>query len=206
MKEIAISIHATDEFSLENLKELQGYDYFHIDVMDGKFVKSTKNNLNIFQKLRAYNNVPIIGHFMVEDPLHYFKQVLDQLDIFTFHFEANDQTLITIKQIKDFNKKVGIAINPETEVNKIIPYIDLIDLVLIMGVHPGFSGQSFIPETTHRVDELLSYKKDFDFKIEVDGGVNLYNAKKLNCDILSSASTIFNAENPNQIITKLKGN
>lgn len=206
MKEVAISIHATDEFTLETLEGIQGYDYYHIDVMDGKFVKNKKNNLKVFQKLRDYNNVPIIGHFMVKNPLFYFKNLLDQIDIFTFHFEANDQTLITIKQIKDFNKRVGIAINPETEVNKIIPYIDLIDLVLIMGVHPGFSGQSFIPETTHKVDELVPYKKDFDFKIEVDGGINLLNAKELNCDIISSASTIFKAEDPNEIINKLKRN
>jgi ribulose-phosphate 3-epimerase len=205
MKEVAISIHATDDFSLESLEGIKDYDYFHIDVMDGKFVKSKKKNLDIFNKLKNYtDDPPIIGHFMVVDPLHYFKQIIDFIDIFTFHIEANDQTLITIKQIKEFNKRVGIAINPETEVNKIIPYIDLIDLVLIMGVHPGYSGQTFIPETTHKVEELLPYKEDFNFKIEVDGGINLMNAKKLKCDIISSASTIFNAENPNYVINQLK--
>jgi ribulose-phosphate 3-epimerase len=204
MKEVAISIHATEDFSLDILEEIQGYNYFHVDVMDGKFVDSRKNNLNAFKLLRTYNNVPIIGHFMVMDPLSYFKKVLEDIDIFTFHIEVNDQSLLYIKKIKKFNKKVGIAINPDTEVNKIVPYIDLVDLVLIMGVHPGYSGQKFIPETAHKVDELIPYKEDFNFKIEVDGGVNLTNAKTLNCDILSSASTVFKAENPSEVIKILK--
>jgi ribulose-phosphate 3-epimerase len=103
------------------------------------------------------------------------------------------------------NKKVGIAINPDTKISEIVPYLSKIDLILIMGVNPGWSGQKYISGTEQKVNKLVEYKKKFNFLIDVDGGVNLTNAKLLkNTDILTSSSTILKAEDPNKIIKKLK--
>lgn len=110
----------------------------------------------------------------------------------------------TINEIKNRGNNVGIAINPNTKISEIIPYLDAIDLVLVMCVYPGKAGQKFIPQSIDKVNHLTEHKIDFDFEIEVDGGINLENAEKLNADILSSTSTILNSNTPNTIIQLLK--
>ncbi|MFX0141795.1 MAG: ribulose-phosphate 3-epimerase, partial [Candidatus Hodarchaeota archaeon] len=110
-----------------------------------------------------------------------------------------------IEHIRKTNKKIGIAINPSTDLSEIIPYLGKIDLVLIMSVNPGWSGQKFIPNTIKKINELAAHKKKYNFIIDVDGGINLTNAKLLkNTDIITSSSTILKAENPNRIIQLLK--
>ena len=205
MKKIAVSIHATDNFTADILKDLEGLDYVHVDVMDGKFVNNTNNNLNVFKILKEAYDIPIIAHLMVINPFEYIKKIVNCIDIFLFHFEVdNDKTKI-IKEVKNKHKKVGFAINPETKISEIIPYLEKIDLVLIMSVNPGWSGQKFIPNTINKVNSLAEYKKKYDFLIDVDGGINPTNAKLLNnTDILSSSSSILHAKNPNKIIKLLK--
>jgi len=177
MKEVAVSIHAKDNFDPLILNGLKGIDYIHVDVMDGKFVKNTNTNLDAFKVLSENYKTPIIAHLMV----------IDTIDV------------------KAKNKKVGIAINPNTKISEIVPYLDKIDIVLVMSVFPGWSGQKFIEKTIKKINTLAKYKNKFDFKIDVDGGINLENAKKLkNTDILSSASTILKAKDPNTIIHALK--
>ncbi|MFO8017724.1 MAG: hypothetical protein R6U96_03755 [Promethearchaeia archaeon] len=132
-----------------------------------------------------------------------FKGIV--IDVFLFHLEAEGNKPQIITQVKNNSKKVGIAINPETRVSEVKEYLDKVDFILVMSVHPGWSGQSFIPETLEKVNELAKYKQKFDFLIDVDGGVNLENAKQLkNADILSSSSTILKADSPNRVIQLLK--
>jgi ribulose-phosphate 3-epimerase len=205
MKKIAISIHATENFTIDILKGLKGYDFIHVDVMDGKFVNNINNNLNVFKTLKETYNIPIIAHLMVINPFDYIKRILKFTDIFLFHFEVSSDKIKIIEGVKKNNKKVGLAINPETEIAEIEPYLEKIDLVLVMGVNPGWSHQKFKPSTIKKVNKLAKYKKKYNFLIDVDGGINPTNAKLLNnTDILSSASSILQAMDPNKVIELLK--
>jgi ribulose-phosphate 3-epimerase len=205
MKKVAVSIHAVEDFTPEIINGLNNLDYIHIDVMDGKFVKSVNNNLKAFKIISENFQIPIIAHLMVIDPSEYFDKIIDYVHYFVFHIEIKEDIARLIKLIKERKKKIGLALNPDTEISKIMPYLRDIDLILIMSVYPGYSGQKFISKTIDRINSLAKYKKEYYFEIDVDGGVNLENAKKLtNADILSSSSTILNAENPNNIILALK--
>lgn len=205
MMNIALSIHATDSFKLENIQNLKGLDFIHVDVMDGKFVKNVCLNLNLFELIKDQFDLPIIAHMMVIDPANYLKKVIENIHGFFFHYESEGDKFQIIREVHDHKRKVGIVLNPETSINKITEFLPLIDYVLILGVHPGYSGQKFIPNTVSKVQELSKFKVKFPFLIDVDGGVNLENAIYLrDADILSSASTILHARNPNEIINKLK--
>lgn len=204
MKKVAVSVHATDDFNSDVVKELKGLDYIHIDVSDGKFTSFQNQNLQIFRILREKYDLPIIAHMMVINPSEFIEQIIEYVDIFTFHKEIEEDIEEIIRNVKKKNKKVGIAINPDTDIKEILPYLGLIDLVLVMSVNPGGSGQKFIPATVEKVDHLNEYKMKYEFLIDIDGGINLKNSKKLNVDIISSTSTILNAKNPNKVIESLK--
>jgi len=205
MKKVSISIHAIEKFDPNIINGLDGLDYIHVDVFDGKFVKNKHDNVECFKLLKEHTNIPVIAHLMVIDPINYIEKIIDNVDIFEFHFEAEGNKRVIIDEIKKKKKKVGIVINPDTQISEIVPFLKDIDLVLVMSVIPGWSGQKFIPETVEKVNDLAKYKEKYGFEIEVDGGVNLENAKKLiHVDILCSASTIFKAEDPNLAIQLLK--
>ncbi len=205
MKKIAVSIHAKENFNPKIIKGLKNLDFIHVDVMDGKFVNNMNNNLGVFRVLKKHYRIPIIAHLMVKDTYDYINKIIEDIDYFVFHLENDEDKINLIEMIRDNSKKVGIAINPDTKISEVITYLDKIDIVLIMSVYPGWSGQNFIPETVEKINQLAEYKKIHDFEIDVDGGVNLENAKELkNADILSSASTILNADDPNLIIQLLK--
>lgn len=204
MKKIAVSIHAKKNFNPNIIKDLDGLDYIHVDVADGKFANVRYTNLDTFRILKENYNIPIIAHMMVVNPFDYIDKIIKYVHSFTFHLEIKGNKWLIINEIKNRGKSTGIAINPNTKISEIIPYLDAIDLVLVMCVYPGRAGQRFIPQSVDKVNHLTKYKKDFDFEIEVDGGINLENAEKLNADILSSTSTILNSITPNTIIQMLK--
>ena len=205
MKKVSISIHAIENFTTDILKGLKGLDYIHVDVFDGKFVNNKHDNVDCFKMLKEYTDIHVIAHLMVKDPFKYISKIIDYVDIFEFHYESEGNKQLVIDEVKKHNKKIGMVINPNTPISEIVPFLKDLDLVLVMSVVPGWSGQSFIPETVEKVGELARYKKEYRFEIEVDGGVNLENAKKLHpVDILCSASTIFKAEDPNIAIQLLK--
>ena len=205
MKKVGVAIHAIDNFNVDIIKGLKDIDYIHVDVMDGKFVNNTNLNLEAFRILKENTNIPIIAHLMVLNPFDYIEKIIKFIDIFLFHFESDGDKLTIINKIKKYDKEVGIVLNPDTELSEIIPYFSILDYVLLMSVYPGWSGQKFIPETIKKINKLAEYRKKYNFKIIVDGGVNCENARELiNVDILSSSSTILNAENPNFIIKSLK--
>jgi len=206
MKKIAVSIHATDDFDPNILYGLEDYDYVHIDVMDGKFVETKRKNLACFKKVKENTDKPIIGHLMVDKPSEYFNRIIDYVDYYVFHYESEGSKDDLIQKIKKANKSAGIALNPETPLTKIIPYLNKIDLVLVMSVNPGWSGQTFIWECLDKVNLLIAYRAymKHQFLIDIDGGITLENAGYIHSDIISSASTILKADNPNEVIQKLK--
>ena len=204
MKKVAVSIHAIDDFNIDLIKGLEGLDYIHVDVADGKFTSVRYLNIDVFRILHENFSIPIIAHMMVSDPSNYIDKIIDYIHIFTFHYEIKGDKKTLINELKNRNKKVGLAIDPNTKITEITPYLDLIDLVLVMSVYPGESGQKFIPNSIEKLEVLAKLKKNYDFIVDIDGGINLINANQLNTDILSSTSTILNAKDPNQVIDLLK--
>ena len=172
-------------------------DLIHIDVMDGHFVPNITIGPEVITKLRKYTSLPFDVHLMISPVHDFIKNFADAgADIITIHPEATNDLVSSIKKIKFYNKKAGVSLNPKTSIDKVLPVLNLIDLVLIMSVNPGFGGQKFMPETLEKVKIL---RREIDTKklkaqIEMDGGINFENAKiaiKAGVDILVSGTTIF---------------
>ncbi len=206
MKKIQISpsILSADFSQLGNeIKRLEqgGADMVHVDVMDGHFVPNLTIGPPVIKSLRKYTNLPFDVHLMI-DPVHkYIKDYSDAgADIITFHPEATENPLETINLIKSLNKKVGMSLNPKTEIKAVKEYLDKIDLVLVMSVYPGFGGQKFIDDVLRKVKNLDQIRKEnnLNFKIEIDGGINFETsmiAIEAGVDILVSGTTVFKENN-----------
>jgi len=181
---------------IQNLERAKA-DLIHIDVMDGHFVPNITIGPEVINKLRKYTSLPFDVHLMISPVHDFIKNFADAgADIITIHPEATNDLVSSIKKIKSYNKKVGVSLNPETSVDKALPILSMIDLVLIMSVNPGFGGQKFMEETLEKVKVLRKEidTKKFKTQIEIDGGINFENAKmakKAGVDILVSGTTIF---------------
>ncbi len=187
----------------DEIKRLEdaGADMVHVDVMDGHFVPNLTIGPPVIKTLKKNSSIPFDVHLMIS-PVHKYIQAYADAgaDIITIHPEATDNLQNSINKIKEFNKKVGVSLNPESKVNLITDFLDQIDLVLIMSVKPGFGGQKFIPEVLNKIKELVSIRKKekLDFDIEIDGGINFENSKlaiKAGANILVSGTTIFKSNN-----------
>ena len=177
--------------------EKAGADLIHVDVMDGHFVPNITIGPEVIKDLKKHTSLPFDVHLMISPVHKYIKNFAEAgADIITIHPESTDNLIETINEIKKFGKKAGVSLNPKTTIEKVLPVLSLIDLVLIMSVNPGFGGQKFIKETLEKVKLL---RKEIDQKklaveIEIDGGINFDNAKiakKAGVDILVSGTTIF---------------
>ena len=181
---------------IQNLERAKA-DLIHIDVMDGHFVPNITIGPEVINKLRKYTSLPFDVHLMISPVHDFIKNFVDAgADIITIHPEATNDLVSSIKKIKSYNKKVGVSLNPETSVDKALPILSMIDLVLIMSVNPGFGGQKFMEETLEKVKVLRKEidTKKFKTQIEIDGGINFENAKmakKAGVNILVSGTTIF---------------
>ena len=181
---------------IQNL-EKAGADLIHIDVMDGHFVPNITIGPEVIKKLRKYTSLPFDVHLMISPVHDFIKNFADAgADIITIHPEATKDLVGTIKKIKSYNKKVGVSLNPETSVDQAISVLNLIDLVLVMSVRPGFGGQKFIENSLNKVKVLRKEinNKKLSTLIEIDGGINFDNsrkARKAGVDILVSGTTIF---------------
>ncbi len=172
-------------------------DLIHIDVMDGHFVPNITIGPEVIGKLRKHTSLPFDVHLMIS-PVHDFIKNFAEAgaDIITIHPEATNDLASSIKKIKSYDKKAGVSLNPETSVDKVLPILSAIDLVLIMSVNPGFGGQKFMKETLEKVRILRTEidTKKLKTQIEIDGGINFENAKmakEAGVDILVSGTTIF---------------
>ena len=183
----------------DEIKRLEdgGADMIHIDVMDGHFVPNLTIGPPVIKALRNCTKLPFDVHLMISPVHKYIKDYAEAgANIITIHPEATDNLQESIKHIKNFGKKVGVSLNPNTQIDVIEKLLAEINLVLIMSVHPGFAGQKFIPNVLDKIKELkkIKDKKNLNFDIEVDGGINFDTSKlviEAGADILVSGTTIF---------------
>ena len=206
MKKIKISpsILSADFGQLGNeVKRLEsgGADMIHVDVMDGHFVPNLTIGPPVIKNLKKYTKLPFDVHLMISPVHKYIKDYAEAgADIITIHPEATDNLNESVNLIKKLNKKVGVSLNPDTDIDALIDEITNVDLILIMSVFPGFGGQKFIPEVIDKIKKLKKIKeeKNYNFEIEVDGGINFSNSKEVlsaGANILVSGTTIFKENN-----------
>ena len=196
-----------DEIELINKSKA---DWFHLDVMDGVFVPNITFGSPLLDIFKNYAKKPLDIHLMIVNPENYIDKFSSyNPDSITFHIEAVKDISAILNKIKNLNIKAGLAINPDTPIKDLEPYLNEIDMICLMGVFPGFSGQKFINKTNSRLRDLknLIESKKSKALIQIDGGVDLSNVKELSrlgADILVSGSCIFKSKNPSKIIDSLK--
>ena len=207
---LSVSILGIKENIKENIETLDklNIDYFHIDIMDGIFVP---NKTWKYEEIKSYlsdTKKPKDIHLMVNNPKKYIKQYISlKPEIITFHYEATNNPLELIKYIQKYNIKAGISIKPNTKVEVLKDILKYVDLVLVMSVEPGAGGQSYIENSTNKINELkeLKEKNDYNYLIEVDGGINdITKEKAKNTDILVVGSFITKGNYKEQI-EKIQG-
>ena len=181
--------------------EKAGADLIHIDVMDGHFVPNITIGPEVIKKIRPLTKVPFDVHLMISPVDNFIEDFANAgSDIITIHPEATKDLKKSIELIKKFDKKVGISLNPNSEINLVEPYLSDIDLILVMSVNPGFAGQKFKPEVLKKLEKIkkIIVSKNLKIDLEIDGGISFQNsidAKNAGANILVSGSTIFNENN-----------
>ena len=185
-------------------------DWFHLDVMDGRFVPNISFGLPVIEQIRTATTKTLDVHLMIEEPEKYADAFAKAgANILTVHIEACRNLHRNIQQIKGLGMKAGIALNPHTPINSLVDIIEDIQLVTLMSVNPGFGGQSFIPYTLQKIQQLrqLITERGLEVDIEIDGGVTLANAKEIleaGATVLVAGNTVFKSNNPLETIASLK--
>lgn len=197
-----------EEFAMVNRSEA---DWFHLDVMDGRFVPNITFGMFVVKAMKQMAEKPLDVHLMIVEPEKYVDSFREAgADVITVHYEACPHLHRVIHQIKETGAKAGVALNPHTPIHLLEDLIEDIDLVCMMSVNPGFGGQKFIYNTIPKVRRLkqLIIERNASTLIEIDGGVGLQNAEKLlqaGADVLVAGSSVFKAERPEDVISQLKG-
>ena len=183
-------------------------DYIHVDIMDGKFVKKKTMPFKEMRNIYKYTNKRLDVHLMVKSPKKYIEDYASlNTEYISFHIESDENIEKNLQLIKEYGIKSGLAISPDTEIKELVPYLPLLDLVLVMSVEPGAGGQDFIVKTKDKIKELKILLSEYnsDVKISVDGGINDRTKKYCtDCDILVSGSYIINGDDLQEKIDSLR--
>ena len=186
----------------EQIKEADqaGAQYIHIDVMDGMFVPSISYGMPVIKSVRGVTSKTFDVHLMIMDPIRYVKDFVDSgADIITFHLEAAQDPKAVIDEIHKYGKKAGISIKPGTDASELEAYLDMVDMILVMTVEPGFGGQKLIPECVDKVRTVrgMLEAKKLKTDIEVDGGIYVENVSQLleaGANVIVSGSGVFKGD------------
>lgn len=186
-----------------------GIIYLHLDIMDGKFVPNTTPGVGMLKKINKFDFV-FDTHLMVEDPINYIDKFYNAgSDIITFHYEAVKDVLPLIRKIKSLGIKCGVSIKPGTSPEVLLPYLKELDQILIMSVEPGFGGQKFMESSLDKIkylDELRNKNDEYNYLIEVDGGINLNNVEMVRnagCNVVVMGTALINSTDKKNVIDKV---
>ena len=214
MKDIGIapSILAADfGYLMRDIKAVEtNADYLHIDVMDGHYVNNISFGIPVIQSIRKYTDMKFFTHLMITNPEQYIKVFAESgSDNITFHVECSEDPDSLIEEIKSMGKSAGIAIHPDTPIEKVFPFIGKVDIILVMTVYPGFGGQGSLDFSDERLRKLRKAIDDqnADTIIAVDGGVAEDNIKRIydaGARLFVAGSSVFHAEDPAKAIDELK--
>lgn len=207
---IAPSILTADFNQLSSeIQSIKTADYLHLDVMDGHFVPNISFGPHVLGGLKKISNVPLDTHLMITNPLDYIDSFVEIGSSFiTIHVEAN-KVQESLNRIKASGVKAGITLKPKTKLDTLYPYLDQVDLVLVMSVEPGFGGQKFMEDQLDKVRTLVKLRREFNYNyvIEIDGGINGDTAKlvkEAGVDIAVVGSYVFNSKHRDETIRSLK--
>ena len=177
-----------------------GAEYIHVDVMDGMFVPSISYGMPVIKSIRKSTGKVFDVHLMISEPIRYIADfAASGADMITVHVEACSDVVATIEKIREYKLKVGITLNPDTPVSAIKPYLNRVDMVLIMSVNPGFGGQKFITSSVDKIKEVKRLRDELNlsYDIEVDGGINIDNLATVleaGANVIVAGSAIFRGD------------
>jgi len=209
MYKLAPSILAANFANLEQeIKTIEnaGAHYLHVDVMDGHFVPNISIGIPVLKSIRKITDMTLDVHLMISEPSKYIKPFIDAgADLINIHVEIEEDISENINLINSFNKRVALTVSPSTNIEAVYPYLDNLDMVLIMSVEPGFGGQAFMPSALKKAEKLADHiaKNNILLDIQMDGGITQQNLRDVinsGVNVVVAGSSIFSAENPTSAV------